>query len=170
MAQRNAALHGKQRDCGKLRAVLEPERANIGRSAASRGAASAVVAAYYAAFNARDMEAFFSLVTEDVVHDINQGEREVGADALRAFMVRMNASYSESLVDLIVMANADGTRAAAEFVVLGTYLKADDGLPPARGQEYRLPAGAFFALRDGKIARITNYYNLQDWIAQVGRL
>ncbi len=27
--------------------------------------------------------------------------------------------------------------------------------------------GAFFDIRDGKIARVTNYYNLQDWIAQV---
>ncbi len=114
------------------------------------------------------MEAFFALVTDDVVHDVNQGEREIGITALRAFMARMNESYSELLVDLVVMAHAEGMRAAAEFVVLGTYLKADEGLPAARGQEYRLAAGAFFAIRDGKVARITNYYNLQDWIAQVG--
>ena len=31
-----------------------------------------------------------------------------------------------------------------------------------------LPGGAFFDVRDGKIARVTNYYNLDDWIAQVG--
>ena len=30
-----------------------------------------------------------------------------------------------------------------------------------------LPGGAFFALRDGVIARVTNYYNLEDWLAQV---
>jgi steroid delta-isomerase-like uncharacterized protein len=51
---------------------------------------------------------------------------------------------------------------------LGKYLKNDEGLPPATGQEYRLPAGAFFEIRDNKVARITNYYNLQDWIKQVG--
>ncbi|HSX76099.1 MAG TPA: isopropylmalate/homocitrate/citramalate synthase, partial [Shinella sp.] len=33
---------------------------------------------------------------------------------------------------------------------------------------YRLPAGAFFEIRDGKVARISNTYNLNDWIAQVG--
>ena len=137
--------------------------------AASAGAAAAaVVAAYYAAFNARDMDAFLALVTDDVVHDINQGEREIGISSFRAFMARMNESYSELLVDLVVMPHPEGTRVAAEFVVLGTYLKADRGLPAARGQEYRLPAGAFFDIRDGKVARITNYYNLQDWIAQVG--
>jgi len=41
-------------------------------------------------------------------------------------------------------------------------------LPPANGQKYVLPGGAFFDIRGGKIARVTNYYNLQDWIAQVG--
>ncbi len=42
------------------------------------------------------------------------------------------------------------------------------GLPEARGQTYELPVGAFFEIRDGKVARVTNYYNLNDWIAQVG--
>ena len=49
----------------------------------------------------------------------------------------------------------------------GTYLATDAGLPPARGQTYRLPAGTFFAVRDGRIARVTTY-NLADWSAQVG--
>ena len=65
------------------------------------------------------------------------------------------------------MSSSDGKRAAAEFVVLGEYLVTDEGLPEAKGQKYRLPAGAFFDIRDGKVARITNYYNLEDWIAQV---
>jgi len=124
---------------------------------------------YYAAFNAGDMPAFLGLLTDDVIHDINQGRREVGREAFAAFMERMNARYREQIVDLVVMTNDDGTRAAAEFVVLGNYLATDEGLPPAKGQTYRLPAGAFFEVRDGKIARVTNYYNLQDWIAQVSR-
>ena len=122
---------------------------------------------YYAAFNAGDMATFESLLADDVVHDINQGARESGKAAFRAFMLRMNASYREHLTDVVVFASADGARAAAEFVVNGEYLKSDEGLPPARGQKYRLPAGAFFDVRNGKVARVTNYYNLQDWIAQV---
>ncbi len=60
------------------------------------------------------------------------------------------------------------TRAgAAEFIVHGNYLKTDPGLPEAKGQTYILPAGAFFDIRDGKIARVTTFYNLNDWIAQV---
>jgi hypothetical protein len=43
----------------------------------------------------------------------------------------------------------DGTRAAAEFVVNGTYLATDEGLPEARGQTYVLPAGGFFGYGTG---------------------
>jgi steroid delta-isomerase-like uncharacterized protein len=124
---------------------------------------------YYTAFNAGDMDAFLNMLTDDVIHDINQGAREVGKGAFRAFMDRMNGAYKEELVDMVIMTSDDGTRAAAEFVVLGEYLRTDEGLPPAHGQKYRLPAGAFFEVRDGKVARITNYYNLQDWIDQVSK-
>lgn len=122
---------------------------------------------YYAAFNQGDMETFLNLLTDDVIHDINQGKREIGKESFKQFMACMNYNYKEELVDMVIMATPDGKRAAAEFVVLGQYLQSDEGLPAAKGQEYRLPAGAFFEIRDNKVARVTNYYNLQDWIAQV---
>jgi steroid delta-isomerase-like uncharacterized protein len=123
---------------------------------------------YYAAFNAGDMDTFLNLLTDDVIHDINQGKREIGKDAFKQFMACMNHNYKEQLVDMVIMASEDGKRAAAEFVVLGEYLQTDEGLPAATGQKYRLPAGAFFEIQGNKVARITNYYNLNDWIAQVG--
>lgn len=126
-----------------------------------------LVQKYYAAFNQGDMNTFLSMLTDDVCHDINQGERQVGKNSFLHFMNRMNKNYKENLVDIIVMASDDGKRASAEFIVLGKYLSTDEGLPKANGQEYRLPAGAFFEIRDDKIARITNYYNLPDWIRQV---
>jgi steroid delta-isomerase-like uncharacterized protein len=126
------------------------------------------VLGYYAAFNRGDWAGMLALLHEDVVHDLNQGVRETGRAAFAAFLSRMEASYREQLRDIVVMATADGDRAAAEYVVHGEYLRDDPGLPPARGQRYVLPGGAFFALRDGRIARVSNYYNLQDWIAQVG--
>jgi len=125
------------------------------------------VQAYYAAFNAGDRDAMLALLAVDVAHDLNQGARETGRSAFAAFMRRMDASYRERLEDVVVMAADDGRRAAAEYVVHGEYLADDAGLPPANGQRYVLPGGAFFAIRDGRIARVTNYYNLEDWIAQV---
>jgi steroid delta-isomerase-like uncharacterized protein len=126
-----------------------------------------VIGAYYDAFNRGDREAMLALLTDDVAHDVNQGGRETGKDAFRRFLAHMDRCYREQLSDIVVMVSADGSRAAAEFVVSGTYLATDEGLPPARGQTYRLPAGTFFALRDGRIARVTTCYNLKDWVAQV---
>jgi len=134
--------------------------------------ATTLILAYYAAFNRGDWTAMLALLTDDVAHDLNQGARETGRDAFAAFLARMDRSYREQLRDIVVMASPDGARAAAEYVVHGDYLIADDGLPPANGQKYVLPGGAFFDIvfpdgGSGRIARVTNYYNLQDWIAQV---
>jgi steroid delta-isomerase-like uncharacterized protein len=129
--------------------------------------AVALIERYYAAFNRGDWQAMLDCLADDVAHDTNQGSREVGRSAFEAFLARMARSYREQLTDIVVMATAGGERAAAEYVVHGEYLADDEGLPPAHGQRYVLPGGAFFDVRDGKIARVTNYYNLNDWIAQV---
>ena len=129
--------------------------------------AAATIKAYYDAFNAGDMQAFLALLDDNVVHGINQGGDQVGKAAFASFMDHKNRCYKETLTDIVIMENGDGTRGAAEFVVNGQYLVTDEGLPEANGQTYRLPAGAFFEIRDGKVARITNHYNLNDWIAQV---
>lgn len=129
--------------------------------------ALALVEAYYAAFNAGDRDAMLALLTDDVAHDLNQGPRETGRAAFAAFMQRMDACYRERLDDIVIMASTDGRHAAAEYVVQGLYLADDAGLPPATGQTYVLPGGAFFDITDGRIARVSNYYNLEDWTAQV---
>lgn len=108
-----------------------------------------------------------ALLTEDVIHDLNQGEREVGRATFRRFIERMAQSYREQLRDIVVMIGAQG-RAAAEYIVDGEYIATDAATgEAARGQRYSLPGGAFFEVRDGLIRRVTNYYNLCDWLRQV---
>ena len=128
-----------------------------------------LVLAYYAAFNRGDTAAMLDLLADDIAHDINQGKRETRKEAFTAFLARMDRCYREQLRDIVVMANESGDRAAAEYVVHGEYLADDEGLPPASGQKYVLPGGAFFDVRDGLIARVSNYYNLEDWVAQVSK-
>lgn len=135
-------------------------------------AAADLVRAYYAAFNAGDTERFLGLLTDDVAHDISQGSREVGREAFRAFLAHMDRCYRERIELRAVLTDESGAHAAAEFVVHGTYIETDPGVPPgtapANGQTYTLPAGAFFTLREGRIARISNHYNLGDWVRQIG--
>jgi steroid delta-isomerase-like uncharacterized protein len=130
-------------------------------------ATSQLIETYYAVFNSGDREAFLALLTDDVVHDINQGGRETGKPAFYAFMQRMDHCYREQIRDVVVMSSADGGHAAASFTVHGAYIQTDEGLPPANGQRYVLPAGAFFTLAEGKIASVANYYNLPEWLRQV---
>lgn len=133
----------------------------------SAGSARATIQAYYTAFNAKDIPAMLACLHDDFAHHVNEGARRLGKQAFAEFCDHMSATYNEVLTDLVVFADDSGTRGAAEFTVNGTYLQTDPGLPEARGQTYVLPAGGFFDLKDGKITRVTTYYNLQDWIAQV---
>ena len=97
----------------------------------------ALIARYYAAFNAGDAEGMLACLSDDIAHDINQGTRETGKEAFRAFLARMEAAYAERLDDIVVMASEDGRRASAEFVVHGRYLRGEEGLPPAHGRRTR---------------------------------
>jgi steroid delta-isomerase-like uncharacterized protein len=129
--------------------------------------AVALLNRYYAAFNSQDWQGMLDCLTDDVAHDINQGARQVGKEAFRAFLAHMERCYRETLTEIVVMANDEGTRGSAEFIVNGAYLATDEGLPEASGQTYVLPAAAFFAFAGGRIARVTVYYNLADWERQV---
>jgi steroid delta-isomerase-like uncharacterized protein len=124
---------------------------------------------YYYAFNTEKDGALLGLLSESVIHDINQGGREIGKAAFREFLQRMRRCYQEQISELVYTTTEDGKRAATEYVVTGKYLQSDEGLPTAHGQTYRLAGGAFFEIDGaGKIGRVTNYYNLQDWLRQVG--
>lgn len=133
----------------------------------TKTAAEALIQRYYDAFNRGDAEGMLACLADGVAHDVNQGMRRVGKAKFRDFCRHMSRCYDERLADIVVMASEDGRRAAAEFNVRGTYKATDEGLPPASGQTYVLPAGTFFAIEGGLITRVTTYYNLTDWLVQV---
>ncbi|WP_027245463.1 ketosteroid isomerase-related protein [Leisingera daeponensis] len=125
------------------------------------------IARYFEAFNAGDTDAMLDCLDEQIAHHVNEGKIRVGKEKFAEFCAHMSRCYKEELTGMVIFSNEDGTRAAAEFIVNGTYLETDAGLPEAKGQTYRLPGGSFFELKNGKISRVTTYYNLADWIAQV---
>jgi steroid delta-isomerase-like uncharacterized protein len=127
-----------------------------------------LIKTYYETFNSGDREALLALLHPEVVHEINEGGVETGIAAFREFLKRMDRCYRETVEDLVVFASDDSTRAAAEFFIRGEYLSTDDGLPEANGQTYHLRVGAFFEIRDGRISRVSNYYNLAAWLRMVG--
>jgi steroid delta-isomerase-like uncharacterized protein len=129
--------------------------------------ARALVQRYYDAFNRGDARGMLACLAEDVRHDVNQGARRVGKQLFAEFCAHMARCYREWLTDIVVLTSAERSRVAAEFIVHGEYIATDEGLPQANGQRYVLPAGAFFEIAGGLISRVTTYYNLADWMAQV---
>ena len=126
-----------------------------------------VIQTYFDAFNAGDVDGMLACLTENVAHHVNEGQVRTGRGAFATFCAHMARCYDEALSDMVILSDESGTRAAAEYVVNGRYLRTDEGLPEARGQTYRLPAGSFFDVTDGRISRVTTYYNLADWLRQV---
>ncbi|WP_017730852.1 nuclear transport factor 2 family protein [Nafulsella turpanensis] len=127
-----------------------------------------IVQQYYNAFNREDWEGMLTLVHPNVRHEPNQSEEpRIGLVKFTQFLQHMDASYEEELTDMVFFTEDKGNRVAVEFVVNGVYKKAEAGLPPARNQQYQLPAAAFLEVKEGKIFRITTYYNLTLWIKLV---
>jgi len=108
-----------------------------------------------------------SLLDSQVRHEPNQGNVRIGNEKFTEFMQTMDESYEETLAELVFFHSSDDTRIAAEFMVNGVYKQAEEGMPPAHGQTYILPAGAFLEVKEGKITRVTTYYNLPLWIKLV---
>lgn len=127
----------------------------------------ALIAAYYDAFNRQDAEGMLALVADHVLHEPSQGEPRQGKAKFAEFLAHMNRCYRETVIAPVIAASPEGAWAAAEFELEGQYLETDGDLPAAHGQKYRLRVGAFFTIAEGRIVRVSNHYNLGDWIAQV---
>lgn len=127
----------------------------------------ALVMRFLTAFNEGDREAMLACLGEDVVHDINQGGREIGIEKFRWFVAARARHFRESIGDIAVMTDEGGTRAAAEFTLRGIYVATTDGLPPATGQQYALAAGCFFEVDDGRISRVSEHFNRAALVEQL---
>ncbi|WP_044171329.1 nuclear transport factor 2 family protein [Flectobacillus major] len=128
-----------------------------------------LVKQYYTCFNNKDWNGMLALLHPEVRHEANQGDVRIGIEKFTEFLQKMDESYEETLTDMVFFAEPSDSRVAVEFVVNGIYKKGEEGLPEAHNQTYVLPAGAFLAVKDGKISRVTTYYNLPLWIELVSK-
>ena len=52
---------------------------------------------YYDAFNRGDQDAMLACLADDVVHDVNQGERRMGKERFRAFLALRSVGLEDKL-------------------------------------------------------------------------
>ncbi|MDQ2089935.1 nuclear transport factor 2 family protein [Marimonas arenosa] len=124
--------------------------------------ATDTIRACFDAIDVGDAGAMLTCLAGDAALHVNQGSVRLGRDGFAELCARTNRCSGVARTDWVIFEAATGTR-AAEDIVNGTYLETDAGLPEARGQTYRLPAAALFALEDGVAA----YSSLADRMAPV---
>jgi len=126
--------------------------------------------AYLDAWNAHDAAAVTSLMTDDVVfQDLALGERFEGPAAVRAFVDGMATSFSSDYRFEPGSTVTDGEGYALEWTMTGTNDRDDvEQGQPATGRTFRVPGVSVGRLRDGRIAENRDYWNLADYLQQVG--
>ena len=119
-------------------------------------AAEEIVRRFLAALDAADADAALALLDEEVVHDRPDGSRAIGREDFRWWLGMAGRARHERIGDVAVMVGEGGRRAAAEVTLRG---EAASGGASAAGNtgRYSVPAGYFFELEDGRIARLSTY-------------
>ena len=125
--------------------------------------------AWLDALNAHDVEAVLACFTEDVVFtDVGTGQVARGRNELRAMTQGLFATFSDLRIER-TSAVTDGTVLAHEFTMSGVHSGSVPGLE-ATGKSFSLPGAVVAELRDGRIRRATEYWNMTDLLTQVGVL
>ena len=134
-----------------------------GKAKADPGAAFATK--WIAAWNSHDVEKFLPLFTDDAVYeDVAFGEKSKGSAELRKFF----ASELEGIPDLelkLERANLHGGHGTIEWVFSGT----DKGVYKT-GKKFSVRGVSVIEMRDGKISRNLDFYDLTTIMRQVGTL
>ena len=95
------------------------------------------------------------------------GARVEGAAAVRALVMRLMTAYSSDFRrEPGSLAVGDGTTYAFEWTESGT--NDLDGRFPATGRRFTFPVVSVGRLRDGRIVEHKDYWDLADYLQQVG--
>ena len=128
---------------------------------------SVLLHAWTDAVNEHDPDKAVSYVSEDVVFtNVGTGERHLGREATRADIANLLTMYSQ--VHFEVVGEVIGEdRWTKEWVLTGVHTGDVPGLP-ATGKPFRLLGSGVATVRDGLIVDLTEYWNMADFLAQVG--
>ena len=134
-----------------------------GKAKADPGAAFA--AKWIAAWNSHDVEKFLPMFTDDAFYeDVAFGEKSKGSAELRKFF----ASELEGIPDLelkLERASIHGSHGTIEWTFSGT-----DKDVYKTGKKFSVRGVSVIEMRDGKISRNLDFYDLSTVMRQVGTL
>ena len=126
-----------------------------------------VLEAFVQAWNRHDTAGIDTLVAPDAVHeDMALEFRGTGAKEFKGFMQHTYQTIPDfdwRLGEVLV----DGTRAAAEWTLAGTYT-GETPSGPVKGKRFSIRGASVVKTEAGKIKQFTDYYTLVDFYRQVG--
>jgi steroid delta-isomerase-like uncharacterized protein len=129
-----------------------------------------VVLGWTEALNRHDPEAAAAYWSEDgVFTNVGTGQRALGPAAIRDDHANTLTIWSEARWEKSSFLVGEGGQFADEWIVTGVHTGDAPGLP-ATGRPSRITGAAVGEVRDGKIVRNTVYWNMADYLAQIGVL
>jgi steroid delta-isomerase-like uncharacterized protein len=122
---------------------------------------------YLAAWNAHDLDKMVSFFTDDCVYEnLARGQTYRGKDELKAWAKGAFDAIPDFKLDVTSLF-ASGDWVACEWVMTGTQAGALPGLP-ATGKSFSVRGGTIAQLKDGKILRNADYWDLATFLHQLG--
>jgi len=124
---------------------------------------------YIGAWNSHEVDKIASFFTDDCVYEdlafgmVARGKKEIN-DFLKVTFV-----WSPDLKFELKSFFSAGGRTATEWVMTGTHAGELPGIP-ATGKSFSVRGVSIAELREGKVSRNTDYYNLASFLQQVGLL
>ena len=121
----------------------------------------------YAAWSLHQLEKIDTIFTDDAAYeDVAAGQAYRGKEAIKELLRGAYAWAPDFRVTMQSLIVADD-RAATEWLSEGIQTGPIGDLP-ASGNSFRLRGVSTFVFRDGKIASVTDYYDMATFLAQLG--
>jgi steroid delta-isomerase-like uncharacterized protein len=143
----------------------------MGSSAGASGARPADwIRAYNDAWSSHDPESVLGFMSDDVVYaDVTLGERLEGKSAVREYVAALERNFSSDYRMEWGQSVATDEAFATEWTMSGTHDRDDEerGLP-ATGQRFQVSGVSIGRRRNGKVVEERNYWNMADFLTQVG--
>jgi steroid delta-isomerase-like uncharacterized protein len=126
-----------------------------------------LVSELYAAWSLHRPEAIDAIFTDDAVYeDVAAGQRHNGKKTIKEFLSATFAWAPDFRVNMLSLTIGNDS-AATEWISEGIQTGPIGDLP-ASGNGFRLRGASILTFRDGKIANVTDYYDMTTFKRQLG--
>jgi steroid delta-isomerase-like uncharacterized protein len=120
----------------------------------------------YVAWSLHKPHRIDAIFTDDAVKDIAGGKNQQGTEQIKQLLRAAFAwapDFRVTMLSLTVGENAAASKWISEGIQTGPI-----GDFPASGNHFRLRGASVLKLRDGKIAGVTDYYDMATFVRQLG--